>query len=137
MFTKLATSVGEGRCHVAESQEWADAAVQEGARAASTIVWASLGGDGERPDRAERDLFRWLNMRNLMHIDPYLVWIPRELQDELEIKLQPTPIIAPHEMMHSVFCAGLFLKVATNKVALDFCLSNALTNPNAPHVYHP
>ena len=54
MFQQLANTVGDGRCHVSESRNWADAAAQEGARAPATIAWASVGQGAKQ--NAERDL---------------------------------------------------------------------------------
>ena len=105
MFVKLATSVGDGRCHVAESQEWALAAVQEGAAAPATVTWSTLGNDGQSSN-TERDLFRWFSLKSLMNIEPYVVWLPRDLKNETELRFQATPMLAPHEILHMIFAKG-------------------------------
>ena len=104
MFQQLANTVGDGRCHVSESRNWADAAAQEGARAPATIAWASVGQGAKQ--NAERDLFRWLNLKELIGIEPYVVWLPRELKNETQLLSHATAILSPHEVMHAVHSMG-------------------------------
>ncbi len=105
MFHKLATSIGDGRLNTSASQSWAEAAVAEGASGEILKTWAGIAKGGESINHAERDLFRWLNLK-LANVEPYLAWLPRELRDEVELKLQPTPMALPHELLHSIFTCG-------------------------------
>lgn len=107
MFKKLATSVGAGGMHVSDSQSWAAAAVSEGANAQSTLTWASLGNYGQSNSSIERDLFRWINLKDVIQLEPYIAWLPLELKDEVGIKFVPTPMAMPHEILHSMFSFGI------------------------------
>ena len=98
--------MGDGRCNVSDSQEWAQAAVLEGAASLGTLGWASIGSGGTRANNAERDLFRWLNLEQLMQIDPDIIWLPRNLKNQTDLQYEPTAILAPHEVMHMISCQG-------------------------------
>jgi len=92
-------------CVWSPRQEWAVAAVAEGASAPATVTWASIGNAGQNSN-CERDLFRWLNLKSLMQIEPYVLWLPRDLKNTEIPQLQPTPILAPHEILHCVHSFG-------------------------------
>ncbi len=52
---------------------------------------------------SERDLFRWIDLEKLARLSPYLVHLPRELKRKQIPLLEPTPMMLPHELLHSVF----------------------------------
>ncbi len=59
MFDMLIKSLGTGKVGPSQSNEWAIASVEEGARGTGTVKWASLGDHGKYPANVERDLHRF------------------------------------------------------------------------------
>ena len=86
-------------------KEWAQAAVDEGAAGPATKDWVSLGNRGSNSN-VERDLFRWLDLERWTQLRPYVIWLPREFKKDEGYKLHPTPILPPHEVLHSIWSFG-------------------------------
>ena len=106
MFRSLVSSIGRGRCHVVEAADTARAALAEGASSAGVAGLAPLVAGGAHAANSERDLYRWLDLGRQMHLEPYILYVARDVRSTMGTQLHPTPVLPVHEIFHAIWHAG-------------------------------
>lgn len=99
---KLVELVGRGKISVSSACDLAGDIVKDHPIPNAAVkVFSSLGGHGQHPQNAERDMHRWLKKLYGLNLQTYVINV--ELQvDSQKAQNIPIRVLLPHEIFHAI-----------------------------------
>ena len=100
--SKITDLVGRGKMSVSAACELAGEIVSDHQIPHEAIrAFASLGANGKHPQNAERDLHRWLRALYGFKLEPYVIKMSLQVDNQKETMV-PVRVLLPHEVLHAV-----------------------------------